>query len=379
MTGQPAYRVRIVSDSAEFAALRPAWKSLVSHAAEANTFKTWEWLNSWWEAYRPANALRLILIERSDRLVGIAPMMTGRESRYGIPFKALRFVGDGTYETDHIGFLLDKDEADNVTPLLLTAIGGLEWDLAFFSQVPDGSATASALREWIQSTNLRSKENRIPCAARTLPGDYNGLLASLPSRFRTTLRSTRKRLAEGYAMEFGRHEAPAEFSSALETLYRNHASRWAAKNQDGVFVSEKKRRFYSLLTQRLHDAGSLRFYYLKLDGLIVAQEYCFRHGDTLYLLQEGFDFAFQKENVGNMLRALIFEQAIGEGMKVYDFLAGVSRHKKTWSDHFPEDVCFEIARRGPKARGLHAAPALVHRLRATIKKALKRGQPEETP
>jgi CelD/BcsL family acetyltransferase involved in cellulose biosynthesis len=96
----------------------------------------------------------------------------------------------------------------------------------------------------------------------------------------------------------------------------------------------------------------------------------------LYLLQEGFDFAFQKENVGNMLRAMVFEQIIGEGMRIYDFLAGVSRHKKTWSDHFPEDVCFEIARDSLKARSLQAAPLLAMRLRAMLRKALKRGQPE---
>jgi CelD/BcsL family acetyltransferase involved in cellulose biosynthesis len=228
----------------------------------------------------------------------------------------------------------------------------------------------------VRTKSLSGREQRVPCAARTLPDDYNGLLASLPSRFRTSLRSTRKRLGEAFAIEFGRHDDPEEFSSALETLYRNHASRWAAKDQAGVFVSEKKRRFYSLLTGRLHDAGALRFYYLKLNGLIVAQEYCFRHGDTLYLLQEGFDFAFQKENVGNMLRAMVFEQIIGEGMRIYDFLAGVSRHKKTWSDHFPEDVCFEIARDSLKARSLQAAPLLAMRLRAMLRKALKRGQPE---
>lgn len=376
MTGHPAYRTRIVTDAAEFAALRPAWNDLVSRAVEANTFKTWEWLNSWWEAYRPACSLKLVLVERSERLVGVAPVMIGRESRYGIPFKALRFVGDGTYETDHMGFILDREEADSIAQLLMTAIEGLGWNIAFFSQVPDDSATAAHLRAWVSAKGYLGKEDRVPCAARTLPNDYNGLLAALPSRFRTALRSSRKRLSEGFAMKFGRHDDPEEFSGALETFYRNHASRWAAKKQSGVFVSEKKRRFYSLLTRRLHDTGSLRFYYLKLNGLIVAQEYCFRHGDTLYLLQEGFDFAFQKENVGNMLRAMIFEQIIDEGVKVYDFLAGVSRHKKTWSDRFPEDICFEVARTGLKARCLHAAPLYVHRLRAVLKKVLRRNQPE---
>jgi CelD/BcsL family acetyltransferase involved in cellulose biosynthesis len=134
-----------------------------------------------------------------------------------------------------------------------------------------------------------------------------------------------------------------------------------------VFANEMRRRFYHTLTARLHDAGNLRFFYLKLDGRIVAQEYCFQHDGTVYLLQEGFDFSLAKENIGNALRSYVFEYLIENGYKVYDFLGGVTRHKLNWSDGIARDVTFTIAR--PTLRGALAfqIPVAVERGKALLR------------
>jgi CelD/BcsL family acetyltransferase involved in cellulose biosynthesis len=124
---------------------------------------------------------------------------------------------------------------------------------------------------------------------------------------RTAIRSARRNLEESYALEFGMCTDRDDLPTFLEALYRNHASRWRSKGKEGVFVGERKRLFYSRLSYRLLDAGSLRFYYLKLNGTVIAQQYCFQHGNTVYLLQEGFDFDYAERNVGNVLRAMVFE------------------------------------------------------------------------
>jgi CelD/BcsL family acetyltransferase involved in cellulose biosynthesis len=194
-----------------------------------------------------------------------------------------------------------------------------------------------------------------------VPESFEALLASLPSRFRTSIRSTRRKLAGANEVEFGLHDDPAEFGAALQALFDNHESRWRAKGQSGVFVKPQRREFYSILTRRLHERGALRFFYLKLDGRIVAQEYCFAHGRTVYLLQEGFDFALAQQNIGNALRSHVFEYLIEHRYAAYDFLAGVSRHKQNWSDSMPNDVTFTIARPTMKGRLAHYAPRLIER------------------
>jgi CelD/BcsL family acetyltransferase involved in cellulose biosynthesis len=208
----------------------------------------------------------------------------------------------------------------------------------------------------------------------------------LPSRFRTSIRSTRRKLEAAHHVEFGLHDDPARFDAALQALFDNHESRWRAKGQGGVFRNPRRREFYRTLTRRLHERGALRFFYLKLDGRIVAQEYCFAHGRTVYLLQEGFDFALAASNVGNALRSHVFEYLIEQGYEAYDFLAGTSRHKRNWSDDEPADVTFRIARRSLRGRWAHHGPLAVARakeilrpLRDRLRGATPPADPVESP
>lgn len=374
-----ALRTRIVDDDAGFAALRPRWDALVSRAAEANTFLTFEWLHSWWVSYKPEADLRLVLAEDGDDLIGIAPMMVRTVRRYGLSFRTLLFVGDGTYETDHMNLVLRADRRAEALAALLGALDALSWDAAHFNQMPDGSVTAKDLLAWAANKGLAVDNVRTPCPKRDIPGSYEDLIASMQSRFRTTLRSTRRKLTEKYRVEFGLHGDPAEFPEALNALFMNHASRWKAKGQGGVFTDPKKRAFYDLLTRELHAKGSLRFYYLKLDGAIKAQEFCFAHGRVVYLLQEGFDYDLAGENIGNALRSMVFENLIADKAEAYDFLAGTSRHKSLWGNAFPDDLRIEAARPTLKGRIYFKLPKLIEALKEAVKKMIRKAPPAEPP
>ena len=72
------------------------------------------------------------------------------------------------------------------------------------------------------------------------------------------------------------------------------------------------------------------FDFLELDGLAVACQLCFKYRGTQFLLQDGFDPEFASESVGVALRAMVFKKAIEDGIRHYDFLAGVGRHKTQW-------------------------------------------------
>ncbi len=335
--------IRIVTDEQGFIDLAAAWSDLFERAADANTFLSHEWLCSWWRAYRPNAQLRILVASEAGHLVGIAPMMLASEARLGVPARVLRFIGDGTHETDHMNLLVDRVHAGAALSALLHATVSLDWNVAQFNQMPEASELTRAVRLFAEA-RWRTRVEAVPCPRCILPASYEALLASLPPRMRTSIRSTRRRLSQKYRVDFGMHESPDELDPALQALYSNHASRWQAIGQPGVFVDPRKRTFYSLLTPALLARGALRFYYLKLDGRIVAQEYCFAHEGTVMLLQEGFDYALAPENVGNALRAMVFERLISEGALVYDFLAGVSRHKRTWSNDTSNDLRIECDR-----------------------------------
>jgi hypothetical protein len=283
-----------------------------------------------------------------ERKIGIKSML-----------RILCFIGDGTSETDHIGFLLDRDQATDVAVALLEAIYALPWNALLLNQVTGQSATAKAILSFFQARGDDVDIAISPCPVRRIPSTYEALLASLPARFRTALRSTRRRLADQYTVHFGLHDTAESLSLGLETLFTQHAGRWRLKNQNGVFVDAKKCAFYQDMAARFLARDWLRFYYLKLDDRIVAQQFCFQLDGCVLLLQEGFDPAHVRDNVGNALRSMVFERLIEEQAPCYDFLAGASRHKANWSDYIVNDLLITIARKGWSG-WLYRAPIQAH-------------------
>jgi CelD/BcsL family acetyltransferase involved in cellulose biosynthesis len=358
------YSTRIIRSEAEFGELRLRWNALASDCRSANTFLTHDWLFTWWTAYRPEARLAIVLAENRGELVGIAPMMLMRQGGLGRLFRRLRFIGDGTSETDHMNFIVSPVDGDGVLSAMLAVIDALPWDIAHFNQLPESSPNTALLLRHASRHGWLLNCSQIPCPLRALPESYDALLKSLPSRLRTSLRAARRELSARYSVEFGHVTRRDELSIALETLYRNHAGRWQARGEGGVFVNPRKRDFYAALAERLLETGALRFFYLRLDGKTVAQQFCFDHGGTVMLLQEGFDFEFAKMNVGNVLRAMVFEWLIENGARSYDFLAGTSRHKQSWSDSTPNDLEIRACRPTVVGRAAFSLPRLLRQLKA---------------
>ena len=358
------YSTRIIQAEADFLELRPQWNSLASTCVSATTFLTHDWLYAWWSAYQPNARLAIILVEDRKETVGIAPMMLMRQGKLGRLFRRLRFIGDGTSETDHMNFLLDGRDPVGIFATLLSVIDTLPWDIGHFTQLPENSPNTAQLIRHAAERGWLVTQTQIPCPMRALPTTYEALLKTLPSRLRTSIRSARRELAARYTVEFGQVTCTEELDEALASLYRNHAGRWQARAERGVFVDPRKRDFYSRLSPRLLEAGALRFFHLKLDGKTVAQQFCFEHNGTVMLLQEGFDSEFAKLNVGNVLRAMVFEWLIENGAQHYDFLAGTSRHKQSWSDCMANDLDIRACRPTLVGRAAFKLPRLLRRVRA---------------
>ncbi|MGZ8274218.1 MAG: GNAT family N-acetyltransferase [Burkholderiaceae bacterium] len=364
---EACWTTRIIRSTAEFEGARDAWSALLAESVDANVFMSHEWLFAWWTAYQPDAELVIVVAEDRGRVRGIAPLMIQTITRGGIRTRWLRFIGDGTGETDHINLLTPVTERARVLEALLGGIAAIDWDVAEFNQVPEASANTEDLMRWMDASGLQFTVSSSPCPIRRLPASHEALLSTLPSRLRTSLRSSIRKLREAHTLEFGQHQDIEELDSALRTFFENHESRWQGKGKAGAFSNPRRQRFYERLTPRLLERGWLRFFFLKLDGRPVAQQYCFALDGTAMLLQEGFDFSHAQDNVGNVLRSMVFEHLIQSGADCYDFLAGSSRHKQSWSDGSVNDLQIRCARRSIRGWLFFSVPRLVDRVKGRLR------------
>nr|MDT0525498.1 glycosyl transferase family 1 [Streptomyces sp. DSM 41633] len=102
--GRGSLSVTLCRDFREFGALAGEWDALHRRCATATPFQSHAWLHSWWISYGQEGRLRVLLVRRSGRLIGAAPLMLAHR-----PMPLLVPMGGAI--SDFFDILLDEEEA----------------------------------------------------------------------------------------------------------------------------------------------------------------------------------------------------------------------------------------------------------------------------
>jgi CelD/BcsL family acetyltransferase involved in cellulose biosynthesis len=326
---------RLVQTRDEFLELEHDWNALLPRSGADTVFLTWEWLWSWWNAYARTGDRLHILVFRGEQgdLDAIIPLYRPMVPKLSLVSpRTLRFIGQGSNDSDYLDMIMAKGCEDDVLNEFWKHLNAHKrtWDVLELAAVRSTSPTLPWLRRLQKRDGLLFRSIKFPCAVADLPCSWDEYLAALHSRFRTKVRTTLRQLHDEHKVLVRSVTQQEELFPALDVLYDLHARRWQSKGRSGVFVSAEKRRFYEHFTRHFLRRGWLAFDFLDIDERPVACQLCFRYENALYLLQEGFDPGFGHESVGIALRAMVLKKAIEEGIKSYNFLAGLGRHKTQW-------------------------------------------------
>jgi len=330
--------IRLVDDVREFSALRTEWNDLLAQSSADTIFLTWEWLFSWWQSYGGKDdRLYIITVRDADgKLIGLLPLY--RRLQRWLPFrpiKTLLFIGDGSWDSDYLDVILLQGREEEILAAVWQWLRSHQraWDLLQLSGIPMTSSTNTWLKLMARGSESISVSENVTCLVTDLPGSWDDYVASVKPRFRTKIRSTLREVTASPDARFRTVQSEVELKAGLETLFDLHGKRWESKGSEGVFRNPAKRRFYERFTSLFLEQGWLAFDFLDMNGRPVACQMCFRYRGTQFLLQEGFDPECASESVGIALRATVFKNAIQDGIRQYDFLAGLGRHKTQWQAH----------------------------------------------
>ena len=329
--------IREIRDRAAWERLKPIWNPLLAESPAATTFLTWEYLNAWWSAYGTPEDLRILVAADDSGIIrGLAPLRLERIRRYGQTYNTLRFLGDGSNDSDYLDFIVARGYEVPVIDAWMEHLrpeldAGL---LLRLHEIPAGSTSLPVLKA--HGEGQLWQDAPIACATAQLPGSWDAYVATLKPRFRTKIRSVLRTLEAQPGVRFGFCRSASELDRLLPALFDLHTRRWNQDGRPGVFGWDRKREFYRELSPRLLDRGALRLSWLEWNGRLLAIQYGFVHGNTYLHLQEGYEPASEHWNVGVGLRAWSIREMIGAGLSEYDFLAGVGRHKTDWGGEIKE-------------------------------------------
>lgn len=329
----------VISDPVRLSALRPAWEELLARSSDNELALHPTWLLPWWEVFgtRDRRSLRTLAFSDGGRLVGLAPLL-GRRHVYrpGIPFRRLEMLGTGedtADETcgDYLGVLAEQGREDEVATAfaqsLVSDVGG-RWDELVLSSMNGQSPMPAALRRACEACGLGTElEEWSSSAYVPLPKTWDEYLGALKQSKRSQLRKALRAFESwaGGEPRIVRVRSRDEIAEGRRVLMALHSQRWAS---DGVFASHRFRAFHDRLMPELLDANALDLGWMSVRGEPVAAFYNFRWNGRVLFYQTGRRLDIPDEvRVGVTMHAYLIRAAIEEGLKEYDFMAGVSQYK----------------------------------------------------
>ncbi len=334
MSAGQSLQVRVYESLDELEKLVPVWENLLTDFPLATTFSTWEWLAPWWRAFGEGLELMALgFFDAGEALVGLAPLALA-EHRISplLRLRMIRLMGDGSQDSDNLDLLVRPGYEEQFASALLDylAARSRHWHACRFNTMPDHSPAGQALASELKRRGWTHFCYTRPWSVVNLPQNWDSYLEQLSSEDRNNLTRYRRRLERRYKVRFSKCAEGNELTDCLEKLFELHQRRWRALGKPGSFSSKARRQFYDELARLLLARERLEFWLLDLDGKVVAVQFGFRHRDTVFQLQEGFDPAHSSDRVGFVLRSHVLKQLVAEGVRQYDFLAGEDPSKARW-------------------------------------------------
>jgi CelD/BcsL family acetyltransferase involved in cellulose biosynthesis len=329
--------MEVIGSAATAWRLRGEWHDLLARSgAGANGLAlTPEWLLAWWREFGGLGGrrLRLAVLRRGPRLVGLAPLLS-RRAWYppGIPFRRLEMLGTGEPEadsicSDYLNVIVERGAEAEVAAALTRAAAGRrlgDWDEIVLTRLDGDDPMTAALAAAGLATQRRSLDEApyIP-----LPATWDDYLKRLDRKKRYLVRHSHDEFVAwaGADRRLGRATTADGLARGKRALVALHHERWQG---GGSFRSPRFLRFHdTMMDWRLREGG-LELLTLYARGEPAAALYGLVWDGKVYFYQCGRKLDVPKNvRPGGILIGLAIRAAIEAGRREFDFLGGSATYK----------------------------------------------------
>lgn len=338
----------IISTTDEFFALEGRWNKLVENSRNCSVFQTFAWQSTWWRFFGQQQRLRLIVAEDKGDLVGILPLYIEHRTDLlpAVGLRRLRLIGYGGDTTpDDLGVMLADEHQEAAISALMATLHTIkaDWDIALFEDLdPASPLIPLAQAEMGDKVDL---DNGVNISYAELPGSWDGFLATCSQRRRWKLRRGRTKLAEHAPYRFFLVKTEDELDAYYPELVRLHRDRWRNQPDTGGFSTSAYVDFHRAVMAEMLKQDCLRLMFLiNEDGTAIAANYCYRWRSAFYGFQMGFALDHQHLRVGEVLMGHAIEQAIDEGMAIFDMLRGDHDYKQWLTNGYRQRLSLSVHR-----------------------------------
>jgi CelD/BcsL family acetyltransferase involved in cellulose biosynthesis len=315
------------------------WRELEERAAESSFFQSWTWVSAWLRALPDRAALRLLTVTNGGQIValGVLGSQTLRRHRV-LPVRGLFLseTGDPALDTltmEHNGLLLDAVSADAALAAALPALrDAAPWDELKIAGVERRAAERYRAAFPVRGCRLleRNEKPYFTVALERLRAEGRDFLATLSSNTRSQVRRAMREYEKRGPLTVRVATGEAEAAEVLGALRELHQEYWRAQGMPGAFATPFANGFHRELIAAGLPRGEIQLATIASGEQPVGYLYNFVHRGAVLNYQSGLVYgADSKLKPGLVAHALLIEENLQRGARVYDLLMGNQRYKKS--------------------------------------------------
>lgn len=321
-------------------ALEAEWNTLLSASSADCLFLTWEWISSWIEiAGANVDPWFVVVRDAGDGLVGVAPFYLAHTRLLGVVgFRTLRIASDHATGFEYGDWIVDASVEREVYAEIGHELARRRraWDIIWMPRMSGWSGALERITRAADDASLPWHERPHPFSAVPLPSSLAEYEEGMSSNRRQQMRRKKRKLLGTDGVSIKACERTEDLPAFLDKLFELHHRRRMLLDDPGTFERKPATAsFYRAFAARALDRGWLRLIAMLQGDDIVAIQIGYAYGGVFHQLQEGFDPDYV-DGAGNVLRHIVIEQCIDEGLGAYDFLGGFTEHKRRWGAELRE-------------------------------------------
>ena len=313
-----AFRAEVVTRRQDFAAVGPEWDALALRTS-ITPMARHSWLMAAAEACEYEALATVVVRDAAGELRAAAPLA---RKRFG-PFRRLVWL---SHEMGEPQRLLHDDPA--ALEVLWAQIRRLRLPLEARRLTPHGEEMAILRRGGgLRTIRLGSTQTIAAPVA-----DWAAFERAMSGNARQEIRRKRKGLEKEGAVAFHAVSPDAETVDGwLDALLRVESSGWKGRERSAIVHRPLLARFFRDYARRAAREGTLRMFFLSLDGENIAAQMLAETGGRLWQYKIGYDERWSRWSPGRLLMFEILRWAHEQGLEAVEYLG----HGGGWQTRWP--------------------------------------------
>lgn len=328
-------RVRLVSSTAEFLALRDQWNALASSSPMCSAFSSHEWFDAAWQWRQQTARLNLLCFFSGQRLAAVLPLVLQDATTRGLRARELAFLTvPDTQACDVIVADADRASASAEFAAELKRRRS-EWDVMRLHYLRPGSVAASAVRTALEIERFATHTAAAPGNPFiALDSSWEAYYATRSRRLKKSNNLVANRLHKAGEVHI-EWLAPAAgcigYESFVERAIAISARSWKTRTGNSL-DNPGPQAFIRRLSEGAARRGWLSLWVLNLNGRPLAMEYQLVADGNVYGLRSDFDAEFDAISPGTHLSGHLVKHLFDRGLHRYYMGPGNNAYKYRWTD-----------------------------------------------